>query len=52
MEGVGKCGGGMRSVLGCGESEGRCRRCGEVWGRSGRVYGVSVEIEGKCVGMS
>ena len=37
-----------------GGGEGRCRGCEEVWGRCGRVYEVSVKIEGsggKCVAM-
>ena len=32
------------SVLWCGGGEGRRRKCGEVWGRCGRVYEVSVEV--------
>ena len=63
---LGECGGGGEGRCGerCGEVQGKVRGVGRiagVWrsvgkcvacgGRCGRVYGVSVECAGKCVGV-
>ena len=45
--------GGVKSVLGCGGSKGRCGSVRKCRGRCGRVgpYGVNVEAVGKYVGV-